>query len=265
MTIENKAAGLFGVEDCSANDVRRRAKKSTGGVFCVKIIFMKHEKIFKKVRKLIDERELGAENLDTVYGELTELIEKDAECAWAYGLLSEIYFWFGEAADAENKLFCYGEGVKFGEQGIEADADSLESNFWLAVNYGSFGQEKGIMQSLSSVAPIKNLAEKVVKLDESYYYGGAWRVLGRLYHKAPGFPISIGSTKKAVECLEKAVNLAPNFYLNRLFLAEVYISSRDKTKAKEHLEWIKLAPLNKNHEREDENYKREAKSLLENL
>ena len=155
--------------------------------------------------------------------------------------------------------------MKFGEQGIAADADSLESNFWLAVNYGAYGQEKGIMQSLSSVSPVKNLAERAAQIDESYFYGGPWRVLGRLYHKAPGFPLSIGSTRKAVECLEKAVNLGPKFFLNRLFLAEACISNRDKAKAREHLEWIVKTPPNVNHEREDEDYKRQAAALLKNL
>ena len=90
-------------------------------------------------------------------------------------------------------------------------------------------------------------------------------MIGRLYHKAPGFPFSVGSTKKAIECLEKAVELGSSFYLNRLFLAEAYISNREKAKAREHLEWIINAPPNKNHEREDEDYKRQARSLLESL
>lgn len=121
------------------------------------------------------------------------------------------------------------------------------------------------MQSLAMISPIKAAAEKALEIDADYFYGGPWRVLGRLYHKAPGFPFSIGNTKKAVECLEKAVNSGPKFYLNRLFLAEAYISNREKAKAKEHLEWIRNAPLNKNHEREDEGYKREAETLLEKL
>jgi tetratricopeptide (TPR) repeat protein len=90
-------------------------------------------------------------------------------------------------------------------------------------------------------------------------------VLGRLYHKAPGFPFSIGDNKKAKECLEKAVELGPKFYLNHLFLAEFYISNWETAKAQEHLEWIIEAPLNKNHEREDEGYKGEAEALLEKL
>src|SRR5262249_15805042 len=161
-------------------------------------------------------------------------------------LLAEINYWFGESAEAEDKLAFFDEGVQCGEAGIGIDEDSTEANFWLAVNYGAFGQEKGIMQSLALIKPIKERAEKVIKLNENYFYGGAWRVLGRLYHKAPGFPISIGSTKKGIECLEKAVDLGPKFFLNRLFLAEAYLSNREREKAREQLEWIKAAPLNKN-------------------
>jgi tetratricopeptide (TPR) repeat protein len=227
---------------------------------------MEHEKIFRKVRKLIDERELDDDNLETARDELFALVEEDSECDWAYGLLAEINYWLGEyAEDADDKLAFFDEGVQCGEAGVGINENSLEANFWLAVNYGSFGQEKGIMQSLALIHPMKNAAERAAEIDGSYFYGGPWRVLGRLYHKAPGFPFSVGNSKKAIECLEKAVKRGPKFYLNRLFLAEVYISNREKDKAREQLEWILQAPLNQNHEREDEGYKRQAESLLEKL
>ena len=227
---------------------------------------MKHEKTLQKVRKLIDERELGDANLEAARDELFTIVEKDSECAKAYGLLSEINYWLGEyAADAADKLAFFEEGVECGKTGIEINADSLEANFWLAVNSGSYGQEKGIMQSLAMISPIKTAAEKALELDESYFYGGPWRVLGRLYHKAPGFPFSIGNAKKSVECLEKAVSFGPKFFLNRIFLAEVHISNRDRMEAREQLEWILNTLPNKNHEREDEGYKREAEALLKSL
>ena len=227
---------------------------------------MKHKKIFDTVRKLIDERELDDANLETARDELFAIVENDSECDQAYGLLSEINYWLGEyAEDADDKLAFFKEGVECGKSGIEINEDSLESNFWLAVNSGSFGQEKGIMQSLAMISPIKAAAEKALKLDETYFYGGPWRVLGRLYHKAPGFPFSIGSTSKAVEHLEKAVESGPKFFLNHLFLAEAYLSNRDQAQAKAHLDWILKTPPNVNHEREDEDCKREAAPLLEKL
>lgn len=226
---------------------------------------MKHEKIYKKVRKLIDERELDEDNMEMAHEELVELTEKDETCGWAYGLLAEIYYWMGETAEAEDKLFYYDKGVEWGEAGIDADEESLEACFWLAVNYGSYGNEKGIMKSLSLISPIKDLAEKCIAMDETYFYGGPHRVLGRLYNKAPGFPISIGDNKKATKHLNKALEFGPKFYLNHLFLAELYISDRKKDKAREHLEWILEAELNENHEEEDAVYKEDAERLLEKL
>ena len=226
---------------------------------------MKHEDIFKKARKLISERELDEANLDTAYDLLEGVIEKDPTCDWAYGLISEIYYWTGEFADADDKLFNFEQGVEWGEKGVEVNEDSLEANFWLAVNYGSFGNEKGIMKSLSLIQPIRDRIERVMKIDESYFYGGPWRVLGRLYHKAPGFPFSVGDTKKSLECFEKALELGPKFYLNHIFVAELYQSLRNKDKAREHLEWVINAPLNKNHEIEDAGYKKDAEKLLGKL
>lgn len=226
---------------------------------------MKHKKIYNLVRKLIDERESDADNMETAHEELVEITEEDKTCGWAYGLLAEIYYWMGETADAEDKLFYYDKGVEYGKQGVGVDEDSLEANFWLSVNYGSYGHEKGIMKSLSLITPIKDLSEKCIELDESYFYGGPWRVLGRLLNKAPGFPISIGNNKKSLDCFEKALEFGPDFYLNHLFIAELYISARKKDKAREHLEWVLDAELNPNHEIEDEIYKGDAKKLSESL
>lgn len=227
---------------------------------------MKHEKVFQKVRELIDERELDEANLETARDELFALVEKDSASARAYGLLSEINYWLGEnAEDADDKLAFFDEGIQCGKTGAEIDENSIESNFWLAVNYGSYGQAKGIMQSLALVNPIKEAAEKAFEIDESFFYGGPCRVLGRLYDKAPGFPFSVGDSKKAIKYLEKAVEYGPKFFLNRVFLAEAYISNRDKKKAREQLEQILDAPLNKNHEIEDKACQDQAKKLLKKL
>ena len=226
---------------------------------------MKHEATFKKARKLINERELDEAHLDTAFDLLEELTEKDPTCDWAYGLIAEIYFWTGEYAEPEDKLFNFEQGVSYGEKGVEINENSLEANFWLAVNYGSFGTQKGIMKSLELIKPIKTCIDRTLKIDEGYFYGGPWRVLGRMYHKAPGFPFSIGDTKKSLECFEKALEFGPKFYLNHLFIAELYQSLRNKEKAREHLEWIIKAPLNKNHENEDQDYKAQAEVLLKKI
>ncbi|HNJ42729.1 MAG TPA: hypothetical protein PKZ53_19735, partial [Acidobacteriota bacterium] len=84
-------------------------------------------------------------------------------------------------------------------------------------------------------------------------------------NKAPGWPMSLGDNKKAIECLTKALKFGPKFYLNHLYLAEAYLSLRDKKKAKEHLDWLLAAPLSPHHEREDRVTQKEAQALLKKL
>ncbi len=226
---------------------------------------MKHKATYAKIRKLIDERERSDANLDLAEDGLIALIEKDGTCDWAYGLLSEVYYWRGEVAPAREKLGLFEKGVEFGERGVELEENSLESNFWLAVNYGLYGTEKGVLKSLELIKPIQACLERALDVDESYFYGGPWRAMGRLLNKVPGWPISIGDNKKAIECLETALEFGPTFYLNHLYIAEAFTSVRDKKKARAHLEWIVDAPLSKHHEREDEGYKKEARALLKKL
>ncbi len=226
---------------------------------------MKQKAVYDKARKLIDERELDEENLDWAEDALAKLLAKEPECAWAYGLVSEIYYWRGEIAPAGEKLALFQDGVDFGEQGIALDENCLEANFWLAVNYGFFGQEKGIMQSLSLINPMRQCLERARTLDESYFYGGPCRALGRLYHQAPGWPISVGNTGKAIEFLQTALKHGPRFYLNHIYIAEAYLSGAKKEQAREHLQWVIDAPPSPRHEREDEVYKQEAKRLLKKL
>jgi tetratricopeptide (TPR) repeat protein len=223
------------------------------------------DEIYQTLRRLIDGRELNEANLDEAEAMLETLVEEDPNCAWAWGLLAEIYYWAGETADAADKLVLFEQGVEYGKQGVAADANSLEANFWLGVNYGLYGAEKGIMQSLALINPIRECLERARAMEESYFYGGPWRGLGRLYHKAPGWPISIGNIQKAVECLETALRFGPKFYLNHLYLAEAYAANRQPDKARERLEWIINAPLSARHEQEDLRYKGDAQAILKKL
>ncbi|WP_432737568.1 tetratricopeptide repeat protein [Maridesulfovibrio sp. FT414] len=50
-------------------------------------------------------------------------------------------------------------------------------------------------------------------------FGGPDRMLGELYLKAPSAPICVGDLDKALEFYTKAVDVAPDFAMNRLGLA----------------------------------------------
>jgi hypothetical protein len=103
--------------------------------------------------------------------------------------------------------------------------------------------------------------EVVLKENENFFFAGPHRVLGRLYHQAPGWPISIGNKNKAAHHLERAVELGPKFMHNRLYLSEFYLDTGKKKKALVHLDWMIETPLNPEHEKEDGEYKEQARQL----
>jgi hypothetical protein len=59
--------------------------------------------------------------------------------------------------------------------------------------------------------------------------------LGLLYRDAPGWPLSIGSKRKAREFLERAARVSPDYIENRLNLAESYQHWKDLDAARREL------------------------------
>lgn len=226
---------------------------------------MKNQKIYDEALNLIKLREQKKTNLKDSETLLVKLIKKEPETDWAYGLLAQIYYWRGEVADPEDRLEIYEQGVEYGKQGVEVDEDSLESNFWLAVNYGLYGREKGMLEAVRLIDPIEKHTRKALEIDETYFYGAPLRVLGRLYNQLPSWPLSRGDNKKALDFMLKALKHGPKFYLNHIYIADVYAATKNKEKAREHLEWVIKAPLSPNHEKEDTRDKQVAKDMLKNL
>ena len=103
----------------------------------------------------------------------------------------------------------------------------------------------------------------VLKENEMFFFAGPHRALGRLFHQAPGWPISVGNKLKAVEHLERAVELAPEFFNNRSFLAELYLDMGRKDKAREHLEYLVGQQPKSDHAIEDSNYRNYAVEALQ--
>lgn len=67
---------------------------------------------------------------------------------------------------------------------------------------------------------VERPALELLELDPSYEQGGAMRILGALYVKAPTWPAGVGDVDEGLELLERAVREYPNHPLNHLFLAQ---------------------------------------------
>ena len=107
---------------------------------------------------------------------------------------------------------------------LSAVPDAVPAFLWAGVNWGKwalvFG--KGAAARQGAAAKIRDYAAAVVALDPAYDEGGGYRVLGRLHHQTPSIPFVTGwaSRGEALASLRRAVEVGPQNFVNRLYLAE---------------------------------------------
>ncbi len=154
-----------------------------------------------------------------------------------YWRMARVEYWIGDhSATKDEKVKLFGLGVYHGKKAIVLEPGKPDGHYWLGVNYGSYGEAKGILQSLSYVGPIKEEMKKVLAIDPAYEDGGADQLLGRMYYELPG--IAGGSNKKSLEHLLRSKELGPRVGLTRIYLADTYLDMGEVQKAREELEFV---------------------------
>lgn len=91
--------------------------------------------------------------------------------------------------------------------------------------------ENNIAQGLRLVPVIEREALEAADLDPRVDHGGPDRLLGELYLRAPGFPMSVGDSGKAVVHFRRAVEIAPGHSDNRLGLVEALLAEGENMSA----------------------------------
>ena len=155
----------------------------------------------------------------------------------AFWKLARILYYIGDRTEGKKeRMIIFSQGVYYAKRAVEMEPEKPDGHYWLGVNYGVYGETKGVLKSLSLVKPIKQAMNKVIELNRGYEDGGPDRVLGRVYFKVPG--IAGGSKKKSLEHLLKSKELGPNDPLTRYYLADTLLSQDEVDKAREELEFV---------------------------
>jgi tetratricopeptide (TPR) repeat protein len=155
----------------------------------------------------------------------------------AYWRLSRILYYIGAHTEKKkDKKTIFSQGIYYAKKAVESEPERPDGYYWLGVNYGVYGEVRGVLKSLSLVDDIKEAMNKVIELDSTYEDGGPDRVLGRVYYKLPGFVG--GSNDKSLEHLLKSKEYGPQDALTRIYLAETYLDMKEIEKAREELEYV---------------------------
>jgi tetratricopeptide (TPR) repeat protein len=138
-------------------------------------------------------------------------------------------------ADRAEKMRTLEIGIYHAKKAVQLAPERPEGHYWLGVNYGIYGEAKGVRKSLSLVRPIKEEMNKVLAIDPSFADGGADRILGRVYYELP--EQAGGSKARSLKHLLKSKEYGPRVALTRIYLADTYLALKELQKAREELEF----------------------------
>lgn len=131
--------------------------------------------------------------------DLAELYWRLARATMEVGDLMEL-----EGASEDALLAKFNEGEAYADKAVELDSENYEAYYWKSANVGRWAEIKGILKSLFKAKPMRNLLIKVISIypehPASYY------VLGIMYERVPGKPVSFGNSNYAVSLGRKAVD-----------------------------------------------------------
>jgi tetratricopeptide (TPR) repeat protein len=152
-----------------------------------------------------------------MYREAQSLLRDSVTDALGGKELAELYWRaaretleLGDIAEKDKKpqadiLALFAEGEGYADKAIAADPQNDQGYYWKSANIGRWGQVKGIFDSLSRAAPMKDLLVKELAINPDR--SDPYFVLGQLYRELPGWPLSFGNIDAAVSLGRKAVEL----------------------------------------------------------
>jgi tetratricopeptide (TPR) repeat protein len=191
-----------------------------------------------------------------------QILAGDANNKKALAMLGRALWWVGINSPSEqDKLNIHQKGIDYCKRLLQLDPNSVEGNYWIAVNYGKLGQVKGVMNSLSMIPTVKDHLAIVARTNKRYEGGGYYRITGSIQLKVPRL-LGGGTTEQAIESYREAVKIAPKKLWNHLYLAKAYLKDGEDDPARQELEWIVSAPNEPGYYAESVLNRAEAKRLL---
>ena len=167
----------------------------------------------------------------------------DADVVGARWRAARACFWLAQYHhDSRQRLPFAERGVEIGEAALAERPTTVEPYYFHALNVGVRAKLKN--SGLTLIGTMKELAQKVIELDERYAFGGGHRYLGILQYRTRWIPfVAAGTAAEAETNLRRAVTLFPDYGNNRLALAEYYLDVDQGDRAREELTRVLRCPV----------------------
>lgn len=125
--------------------------------------------------------------------------------------------------------------VERADGAVTRHPDSADLLIWDGIIKSSFAGTRGSFGSMSLAREAKASLEAAMAVDDTAMHGSAYASLGSLYLKVPGWPLGFGSDKKAVQLLEKALEIDPDGIDSNYFYADYLMHEKEYGEAERYL------------------------------
>ena len=220
------------------------------------------EDSLKKVDQLLELRP-ALEKIDEARRVLDRVLQNDPKCYGALWRMVRVLYYRGKFGPEAERLDVYEKAVEWGKKAVEANDGAVEGHFWLAVAYGLYGEERGVMKSLFLVDDIEAECKRVIEIDPKYEGGGGHRIFGRVKFKVPG--LFGGSNREALEHLRKALELGPTMPLNYSYLADVLYDEDEEEEARKLIAGFQAMPVDPYWKTEHEEAMARCREILKDM
>ena len=149
---------------------------------------------------------------------------------WQYARAAYYYGEY-EITNEDQKKVIFTEAKESALQAVTLEDKKPEGHYWLGVAYGAWAEANGILNSLQLAGTIAEEMTKVLAIDPTYNNGSAFMVRGRVYAKAPGWPLSVGDGSKAEADFKQALKYGPVNRKAYRFYAEYLLANGRTTEA----------------------------------
>jgi tetratricopeptide (TPR) repeat protein len=147
----------------------------------------------------------------------------------------------------------------------EKNPNNPEVLLWQGTILSTYANLKGGMSVLKIIDAAKVDLEKSIGLDETVDGGLAHAILGAMYYRVPGWPISFKDYDAAEYHLTRALALNPNSIDAHFFYGDFLRHRGESQKAAIHFKAALELPVRASHEVEDEGRHQEALDALGSL
>ena len=184
---------------------------------------------------LFDQRE-DLDKLRAAIKKIAEVRDQDNRnyrVEWTY---SKYNYFLGKFSDISGEAeAALGAGRDAGKIASRIEPQKPDGYFWYAANLGELSKRSPITVGLQSVDDIKAAMNKVIELQPDYQGASAYDALAQveLATRLKG-----GDAEKAVQYLQKGVELAPDNTNIRLHLGEAYLAVKRDADARKQLDYL---------------------------